>query len=398
MSDAPIYLDGHATTPVDPRVLDAMLPYFTVAFGNAASTQHAAGRRAANAVEEARAAIAACITAAPKSIVFTSGATESNNLALFGACAAASGRDTARRRIVSAVTEHKAVLDPLDRLERDGWEVHRLAVGESGIVDPAQVADALDDRTLLVTLMHANNETGVVQDIAAIGAACAERGVLFHTDATQSVGKIAAPLGDWPVDLASFSAHKVYGPKGVGALYIRPGRPRVRLRPLVEGGGHERGLRSGTLNVPAIVGFGAALRISSEEREADAARLGALRDRMRRRLFSALDHVHENGDPSRKLPHSLSIAFDYVESVALLNELPGLALSTGSACSSADPEPSHVLRAIAGEGRARSSVRIGLTRFTAEAEADRAVDLLVEAVRKLRSFSPLYAMDGGGGD
>lgn len=390
-SALPIYLDSLATTPVDPRVVEAMLPHFTEAFGNAASITHAHGWRASEAVEAARETIAALIGAEPREIIFASGATEAANLALKGfARAHATGK---RRRIVTCTTEHHAVLDPLDALEREGWEVVRLPVAPDGTLDPADVQEALGDETLLVSIMHANNETGTIQDIAAIGALCEERGAVFHTDATQAVGKIPFDVRESHVHLANFSAHKLYGPKGVGALYVRRKGPRVRLRAEIEGGGHERGLRSGTLNVPGIVGFARALEIACAEREAEAARLAALRDRLRAGLFEHLDAIEENGAPNKRLPHALNVAIHYVDSAALLNELPELALSTGSACSSADPEPSHVLLAMGrSEEHARSSVRFGLHRFTREEEVNRALELVVGAVRRLRAHSPLYAM------
>jgi cysteine desulfurase len=392
MCDRPIYLDGHSTTPLDPRVLEAMLPVLREDFGNAASVHHAYGWKAADHVEEARAAVAQLLGADPKEIVFTSGATESNNLALRGVAIA---RRQPGGHIITAATEHPSVLDPLERLEREGVRVTRLPVLESGLIDHEALAQSFQPDTFLVSIMHANNETGVIQDIAAIGKLCVEHGVLFHTDATQSVGKIPVNVAEQDIHLLSLSAHKLYGPKGVGALYIRRRQPRVKLEPLIDGGGHERGYRSGTLNVPGIVGLGRAAQLALNEMHDDAARLSTLRNRLRDRLFSELDELIENGDPGHRLPHSMNVSIGYIDSVALLNELPGLAVSTGSACSSAHPEPSHVIRAMAGEERARSSVRFGLTRFTTEEEIDRAAGMLIQAVRSLRAHSPLYASRPG---
>jgi len=388
MSERPIYLDGHSTTPLDPRVLEAMIPFFREEFGNASSVHHEYGWRAAEHVDTARASVASLIGAEPKEIVFTSGATESNNLALRGAAFA---RRKVGGHLITAVTEHPAVLDTLERLEQEGFRVSRIPVLPNGRIDLEQLAGAFQDDTFLVSIMHANNETGVIQDIAEIGAMCSDRGVLFHTDATQSVGKIPVHVLNQNIHMLSLSAHKMYGPKGVGALYIRRRNPRVKIEAIIDGGGHERGFRSGTLNVPGIVGLGKAAELAAAEMEADAARLANLRDRLRDRLFSELDELIENGDRVHRLPHSLNVSIGYIDSVALLNELPGVAVSTGSACSSAHPEPSHVIRAMADEERARSSVRFGLTRFTTENEIDRAAELLIGAVRSLRSHSPLYA-------
>jgi cysteine desulfurase len=357
-------------------------------FGNASSVHHAYGWRAAECVEQARASVAGLLGVDPKEIIFTSGATESNNLALRGACL---GRGESRGHLISVATEHPSVLDPLRRLEAEGHAVTILPVLPSGRIDLALLEQSIRSDTFLVSVMHANNETGVIQDIAAIGALCAGREIIFHTDATQSVGKIPVDVQGAKVHLLSLSAHKMYGPKGVGALVVRRRQPRIRLEPLFDGGGHERGLRSGTLNVPGIVGLGAAASLALMELERDAERLTALRDHLRQRLFAELDEVIENGDPANRLPHSLNVSIGYIESVALLNNLPGLAVSTGSACSSAHPEPSHVIRAMTGsEERARSSVRFGLTRFTTQEEIDRAASMVVEAVRSLRAHSPLY--------
>ncbi len=387
MNERPIYLDSHSTTPLDPRVLDAMLPTLREDFGNAASVHHAYGHRAEDLVEQARVTVAALIGAEPKEIIFTSGATESNNLALLGS---ASARKTAGGHIITVATEHPAVLDPLHYLETQGHELTTLPVDERGRLDMQELRDAIRPNTFLVSVMVANNETGVIHDVREIGALCAERDLLFHTDATQAVGKIPVDVNAQNIHLLSLSAHKMYGPKGIGALYVRRRNPRVRLQPIVHGGGHERGLRSGTLNVPGIVGMGKAAEIALAEMNEDAKRLCALRDRLRSTLFRELDEIAENGDPDSRLPHSLNISVGYIDSVALLNALPDLAISTGSACSSAHPEPSHVIRAMVGEERARSSVRFGLSRFTTEKDIDRAAELFVQAVRSLRAHSPLY--------
>ncbi|MBI5154551.1 aminotransferase class V-fold PLP-dependent enzyme [Candidatus Poribacteria bacterium] len=388
----PIYLDCHATTPVDPRVLEAMLPYFGAKFGNAASHTHAFGWEAREAVEHARESVARLINADAREIVFTSGATESNNLAIKGAAESLAVKG---RHIVTCVAEHRSVLDPCAALESRGMEVTRLPIDGEGGLNPESARAAIRDGTILVSVMHANNETGVVNGLAAIGAICAERGVLFHSDAAQSAGKVPVDVQALGIHLLSLSAHKMYGPKGAGALYVRGRDPRVRLAPQITGGGHERGMRSGTLNVPGIAGFGRAAELCIEEMAADAARLGALRDHLRGRLFAELDQLAENGDPSAKLPHSLNISFAFTESAALLNELPDLAVSTGSACSSADPEPSHVLLALGhGVDRAKCSIRFGLGRFTTREEVDFAAERVIAAVRKLRAMSPMYQFGG----
>lgn len=347
----PLYLDSHATTPLDPRVLEAMMPYLTDRFGNAASTTHSFGHEAAEAVARARAQVAAATGAQPDDVVFTSGATEALNLAIKGTAEAARGGG----HIVTCVAEHPAVLDACARMERAGVRVTRLPIEPDGSLSPARVAAALEDDTFLAAIMQANNEIGTIHDIASIAALCAERGVPLLTDATQSAGKIPLRMEEWGVRMAALSAHKVYGPKGVGALIVRrSGRPRLRLTPQIDGGGHERGLRSGTLNVPGIVGLGAALEIAEAERETEAARLGALRDRLRARLFGELDALEENGTAPAKLAHNLNVAFHFVDSAALLNAVPQVAVSTGSACSSAEPEPSHVILALGhGEEHAR---------------------------------------------
>jgi cysteine desulfurase len=382
--ELPIYLDNHATTRVDPRVVEAMAPYWSQDYGNAASHGHVLGWRAEEAVEQARESLASALGAEPREIVFTSGATEANNLALLGAAEAA---PVGRNHLVSVATEHPSVLDPCRALEARGFELTILPVDADGRIEPEAVAASLRDSTRLVSVMAANNEIGVLQPVAEIGALCRERGVLFHTDAVQAFGKV--PLDVDEADLLSISAHKIYGPKGVGALYVRARRPRVRLEPRVFGGGHERGLRSGTLPVPLIVGFAWAAELCLAEREAEAVRLAELRDRLLVRLRGSLEGVALNGDPRRRLPANLNLAFAGVDADQLLVELRGVALSTGSACSSATPGPSHVLTALGlPEERVRASLRMGLGRFTTLEEVDRAADQLVACVEHLRGAAP----------
>ncbi len=384
----PIYMDNHATTPVDPRVLDAMLPYLTEHFGNAASRNHAFGWRAEEAVDEARSSVAELIGCSEKEIVFTSGATESNNLAIKGVAAAY--RDKGNH-VVTASTEHKCVLDACKRLERDGFRVTYLPVDADGLVAADAVRAAITDETILVSVMAANNEIGVLQPVAEIGRVAKKAGVLFHTDATQAVGKIPVSVQEWGADLVSFSAHKMYGPKGIGALYVRRSEPRVRLAPLIDGGGQERGLRSGTLNVPGIVGFAAACRIAGDMMAEESERLLRLRDRLLARIAGRLDAVVVNGSLSRRLPNNLNLSFGYVEGEAMLMAMEDVAVSSGSACTSASIEPSHVLRAMTGsDERAQSSLRFGLGRFNTEEEVDYVADRVVEVVRRLRELSPLY--------
>lgn len=381
----PIYLDHHATTPVDPRVLDAMLPFFREDFGNAASRTHAYGWRAEAAVEMAREQVAAAVGArVATEIVFTSGATEAINLALIGAAQVAAG---ARDQVIAAATEHRAVLDVCEALSKTGVEVVRLPVDGLGLVDPDALRRALGPRTLLVSVMAANNEIGVIQPLAEIGRACREAGALFHCDAAQAAGKIALDVEAMQIDLLSASGHKVYGPKGVGALYVRS-RPRVRLAPQMHGGGHERGLRSGTLPVPLVVGLGRALALACGEREAESARIGGLRDRLFASLCEGVPGVVRNGAAEPRLAGNLNVSFEGVDASALLLALPGLALSTGSACSSAEPHPSHVLAALGlPPERIRGAIRIGIGRFNTEDEIDRAARMLVEGVRRLRAGS-----------
>jgi cysteine desulfurase len=383
----PIYMDHHSTTPVDPRVLEAMLPYFTEHFGNAASKSHSFGWKAEEAVEEARAEVARLVGASAREIVFTSGATESDNLAVKGA--ARFHRERGRHLVTTAI-EHKAVLDSMHALERDGFEVTFLPVSGEGIVDPEAVRAALRPDTILVSVMHANNEVGTVQPIEEIGRLTRERGILFHTDAVQSVGRIPFDVEAANADLVSLSAHKMYGPKGVGALYVRR-RPRARLVPQMDGGGHERGYRSGTLNVPGIVGFGRAAALAREEMPTEAPRLLALRERLRTALEAGLDRIRVNGSLTHRLPGNLNVSFEFVEGEALMLALRDVAVSSGSACTSASLEPSYVLRAMGvSDEMAHSSIRFGLGRTNTEEEVDEVARRLVEKARKLREMSPAW--------
>jgi cysteine desulfurase len=385
----PIYLDYHATTPVDPRVLETMIPYFSQDFGNAASKSHAFGWRAEEAVEEARAAVGRLVGATAKEIVWTSGATESNNLAIKGV---AQFYQDKGRHLVTTRTEHKAVLDSMHALERQGFEVTFLDVERDGRLDPERLRGALREDTILVSVMHANNETGVLNPVEQIGRITRAAGVLFHCDAVQSVGKVPFDVERANADLVSLSAHKMYGPKGVGALYVRR-KPRVRLVAQMDGGGHERGFRSGTLNVPGIVGFGKAAELALAERDAEATRVLALRERLRAGLAAGLDLVTVNGSLEHRVPGNLNVSFAYVEGEALMMAIKDVAVSSGSACTSASLEPSYVLRAMGvSEDLAHSSIRFGLGRFTTEEEIDFVVRLVVEKVKKLRDMSPLYEM------
>ncbi|HKE22311.1 MAG TPA: IscS subfamily cysteine desulfurase [Bryobacteraceae bacterium] len=382
----PVYLDYHATTPVDPRVLEAMLPYFSERFGNAASRSHRFGWEAEKAVEQARRRIAALAGALPREIVFTSGATESVNLALKGVMEAYRQRGN---HLITMATEHKAVLDTVRRLERSGFAVTVLPCRPDGLLDPDCLERALRPATVLVSLMHANNEIGTIQPVAAVGELCRRHGVLFHCDAAQSFGKVPVNVAADKIDLLSVSGHKIYGPKGVGALYVRRQRGAVALAAQMDGGGHESGFRSGTLNVPAIVGFGEACSIAASAMNTEAARLGKLRSRLLERLFGTLVGVALNGTMEHRLAGNLNLRFEGIDAEALLMSMPDIALSTGSACSSASVEPSHVLRALGlSEAEARSSVRVGLGRFNTEEEIDYAAGRTAEAVQKLRSLSP----------
>jgi cysteine desulfurase len=393
----PIYMDNHATTPLDPRVLQAMLPYFTEDFGNAASRTHAFGWRAEAAVEDARETIARLIGAeSGKEIVFTSGATESDNLAIKGV---AEYYGSKGKHIVTTVIEHKAVLDSCKRLEKEGFEVTYIPVGPSGVVNPDDVAKALTDKTILASVMLANNEVGTIQPIEEIGKLTRAKGVIFHVDAVQGIGKTPFDVRKMNVDLASLSAHKIYGPKGVGALYVRRSKPRVRLGAQMDGGGHERGNRSGTLNVPGIVGFAKACEILEREGAEESARLRRLRDRLYARITKELDQVIVNGDPERRLPGNLNISFAFVEGEGLMMAIKDVAVSSGSACTSASLEPSYVLRSMGlDEADAHSSIRFGLGRFNTEEEVDYVADLVVAKVKKLRDMSPLWEMHQQGID
>jgi cysteine desulfurase len=385
---SPIYLDANATTPVDPRVLEAMRPYFTTHFGNPASRAHAYGKKAAEAVALGRMRVAAILGAGEDEIVFTSGATESINLALKGAVA--SCRDKGNH-IITGLTEHKAVLDVVARLETEGVEVTRLAPDRTGRVAAEQVAEAITDRTILISLMIANNETGTLHPIAEIGRLAKSRGILFHTDATQAVGRIPLDVNAMGVDLLSLSAHKIYGPKGVGALYVRRRNPCVRLVSQIDGGGHERGMRSGTLNVPGIVGLGAAAQLCQQEMDVEAPRLAVLRDRLHAGLAAGLDGIVLNGHPTDRLPNTLNVSFAFTDAEALLAETPEVAASAGSACTSAVLEPSHVLSAMGlPDDLAGAAVRFSLSRFTTEDEIDHAVAAIVRTVRSLRGRAPAY--------
>jgi cysteine desulfurase len=386
----PIYLDNHATTRMDPRVLDAMIPYYTERFGNAASRNHSFGWEAEQAVEKARKQIADLIGATPKEIIFTSGATESNNLAIKGVAEMYSERGN---HIITAATEHKAVLDTCKHLEKHGFRVTYLPVQQNGLIDLDMLRDAITDKTILVTIMYANNEIGVVQPIAEIGRICKERSVLFHTDAVQAIGKIPVDVTKDNIDILSLTGHKLYGPKGQGALYVRRRNPRVQITAQMDGGGHERGMRSGTLNVPGIVGLGEACALAQKEMAEESARLRYLRDKLKDKLTSELDEVYINGTMESRLPHNLNISFAFVEGESLLMGINDIAVSSGSACTSATLEPSYVLKALgAGDDIAHSSIRFGIGRFNTEEEIDYVGDRVIDVVRKLRELSPLYEM------
>lgn len=381
----PIYLDNHATTPVDPQVLEAMLPYFKGQFGNAASRTHTFGWDAEDAVDRAREQIASLINAQPKDIIFTSGATESDNLAIKGVAAAAN-----TPHIITQVTEHHAVLDPCRALERQGISTTILPVDQHGTVDPSDIAKTTTDETVLVSIMAANNEIGTVQAIEEIGAICREKGIYFHTDAAQSVGKLPIDVESMNIDLLSISAHKLYGPKGIGALYVRS-RPRVRLVGQMDGGGHEKGMRSGTLNVPGIVGLGEACALAQQQMETEEKHSRNLRDRLQEHLFKALDQLQLNGHSEKRLPGNLNISFAGVDGESLLMGLRDIALSSGSACTSASLEPSYVLKAIGvSTDMAQSSIRFGIGRFNTEHEIDYVAERVIQEVNRLREISPNY--------
>jgi len=386
----PIYMDNHATSPLDPRVLEAMMPFFTNKFGNAASRNHSFGWEAEQAVEAAREQIAKLIGASAKEIIFTSGATESNNLAIKGIAEMYRERGN---HIITQVTEHKAVLDTCKRLEKYGYRVTYLPVKADGLIDIEDLKRAIDDKTILVSIMYANNEIGVIQPIREIGKLCHEKGVLFHTDAVQAVGKIPVNVLEDNIDVLSLSGHKIYGPKGIGALYVRRRNPRVQIAAQIDGGGHERGMRSGTLNVTGIVGLGAACEIARIEMDSEAAYLRGLRDRLQNKLESELDYIHINGSMEHRLPGNLNVSFVYVEGESLLMGINDVAVSSGSACTSATLEPSYVLKALGlGDDVAHSSIRFGLGRFNTQAEVDYVAAKVIDIVKKLRELSPLYEM------
>jgi cysteine desulfurase len=393
----PIYMDNHATTPVDPRVIEAMLPYFNAKFGNAASRSHVFGWTAEESVSYAREQVAKLIGAeSEKEIVITSGATESDNLALKGIAEFYKDKGD---HIITSVVEHKAVLDSCKRLEKEGYRVTYLGVGKDGRVDPDDVKRAITDKTILVSIMLAHNEVGSVNPIGEIGKITRERGVIFHTDAVQGVGKVPFDVQKMNVDLASITAHKMYGPKGVGALYIRRSRPRVRLVAQMDGGGHERGMRSGTLNVPGIVGFGKAADIMMKDGPAENLRILGQREHLRKRLTSSLEEVELNGSLEHRLPGNLNVSFAFVEGEAMMMAIKDVAVSSGSACTSASLEPSYVLRAMGvGEELAHSSIRFGIGRFNTDEEIDYVADLVIASVQKLREMSPLYEMHKEGID
>jgi cysteine desulfurase len=386
----PIYMDYHATTPVDPRVLEAMLPYFTENFGNPASRNHAFGWVAEEAVDKGRKQVADLIGAKPKEVIFTSGATEANNLAIKGVVEMYREKGN---HVITCVTEHKAVIDTCKKLEKLGGRVTYLPVQKDGRIDLDELRAAITDKTILITIMTANNEIGVLQPVAEIGAIAKEKGILFHTDAVQAVGKVPFDVNQVKADLVSLTAHKMYGPKGVGALYVRRRNPRVLLAEQISGGGHERGMRSGTLNVPAIVGLGKAAEICQADMVSDTARLLALRERLNEKFHENLDEIYINGSMEHRLPHNLNISFAYVEGESLLMGIADVAVSSGSACTSASLEPSYVLKALgAGDDLAHSSIRFGLGRWSTEEEVDYIVDKLTSVVRRLREMSPLYEM------
>jgi cysteine desulfurase len=393
----PIYMDNHATTPVDPRVLSAMLPYFTDTFGNAASRTHAYGWTAEAAVDDARDTIAELIGAeSGKEIVFTSGATESDNLAIKGVAEYYKAKGN---HIITTTIEHKAVLDSCKRLEKEGYTVTYINVGPDGLIDPKAIEAAITDKTILVSVMLANNEVGTIQPLAEIGKITRARGVLLHSDAVQGLGKTPFDVREMNVDLASLTAHKIYGPKGVGALYVRRSKPRVRLSAQMDGGGHERGNRSGTLNVPGIVGFAKACKILIEEGKAEAERIRGMRERLHQKILSELDAVVLNGSAEHRLPGNLNISFSFVEGEGLMMAIKDVAVSSGSACTSASLEPSYVLRSMGlSEDMAHSSIRFGLGRFNTDEEVDYVAELVVAKVKRLRDMSPLYEMHKAGID
>ena len=386
----PIYMDYQATTPMDPRVLDEMNPYFDDKFGNAASRNHSFGWEAEKAVDDAREKLAAVINADPREIIFTSGATESDNMALKGVAEMYKKKGN---HVVTSAIEHKAIIDSAKRLETWGFDVTYIEPPEDGITTAEMVEDALRDDTILVSIMAANNEVGVLNPIAEIGSLCRGRGILFHTDATQGYGKIPIDVDEMNIDLLSASAHKVYGPKGVGIIYVRRRRPRVRLSAIIDGGGHERGMRSGTLNVSGIVGFGKAAELCMEEMEEENIRLTNLRDKFKATMFESLEEVYVNGHETKRLSGNLNLSFPYVEGESLIMGLSDVAVSSGSACTSASLEPSYVLKSMGrGDELAHSSIRYGFGRFTTEEEIDYVAEKTTDIVNRLREMSPLYEM------
>jgi cysteine desulfurase len=392
----PIYMDNHATTPLDPRVLEAMMPYLTTKFGNAASRNHSFGWEADKAVSVAREQVAKLIGASEKEIIFTSGATESDNLAIKGVAEMYHEKGD---HIITQVTEHKAILDTCKHLEKKGFRVTYLPVNAEGLIDLEDLKRAMDDKTILVSIMTANSEIGVLQPIAEIGKLCHEKGVLFHTDGVQGVGKIPVNVIDDNIDILSLSGHKIYGPKGVGAIYVRRRNPRVQLVAQIDGGGHERGMRSGTLNVPGIVGLGKASEIALAEMGTESARIGAMRDRLKGKLEAELDFIRVNGSMEHRLPGNLNMSFLYVEGESLLMGITDVAVSSGSACTSASLEPSYVLKALGlGDEVAHSSIRFRLGHFNTEAEVDYVASKVIDVVKKLRQLSPLYEMAKDGID
>jgi cysteine desulfurase len=381
-------MDSHATTPVDPRVVEAMLPYFTEMFGNAASKQHQFGWIAEGAVESSRIAIAKALGAEPREIVFTSGATESNNLAIKGTAQAWKHKGS---HIITSVTEHKSVLDSCKSLEKVGFQVTYLPVDYLGMIDVNQLSEAMTSKTILVSLMVANNEIGTIQEVKTIGELCHARGIYFHTDATQAVGKVPVKVTEMNIDLLSLTGHKIYGPKGVGALYVRSSNPKVKLTSQQDGGGHERGIRSGTLNVPGIVGLAKAVEIAIQSMEEESRQHMTFREKMWTTFSAELDDVYLNGHPTKRLPNNLNVSFNYVEDNVLMMSMKDVAVSTGSACSTANPEPSHVLKALKlPQERLHSAIRFGLGRFTTEKEVDYVISRVIENVKKLRELSPSY--------
>jgi cysteine desulfurase len=389
MIKTPIYLDNHATTPVDPRVLAVMLPYFTEQFGNASSKNHAFGWEAEAAVDSAREQVAKLIGASsPREIVFTSGATESDNLAIKGVAQAYRERGN---HIVTCATEHKAVLDSCKALEKQGFKVTYLRVQTNGVLDLQRLEESFTDKTILVSIMAANNEIGTIQPVEEIGRLTRKNGILFHSDATQAIGKIPINVDKMAIDVLSLTAHKVYGPKGVGALYVRGTHPRVKIMPMLDGGGHERGMRSGTLNVPGIVGLGIACELGQKEMGGEAERLMGLRERLRTGLVQQLEDVYINGDPVRRLPGNLNMSFAYIDGESLMMGLKEIAVSTGSACTSASLEPSHVLKALGlDDSLAHASIRFGVGRFNTAEEIEYTIGRVAEEVHRLRKISPLY--------